>query len=255
MKSYSQEKFHEIEKSFHDDLAETIGDPLKEIDVWELESWEYIMSIIGDNGNKKILDVGCGFGRESIILAKKGALVTGIDISDKSIKVAREMATSEKVHNIDFKVLNVDELDYHNEFDIIFCRASLHHFQDVASVIEILYNSLKNKGIIIAQEPKSENPIAIVGRKFFNPSTPTEHPFRTGELENIFIKIFGNAHVEYFNLVSPLCLIFGQIKCLNSRILKNSMYKLLNPIDKLLLSHNQMQKYSWLEIIWSIKME
>ncbi len=213
------------------------------------------MGVIGDLNKKKILDVGCGFGRESILLAKRGALVTAIDISHKSIQLAKKMASDEGVDNVDFKVLKVEDLTYENEFDVVYCRGSLHHFYDVESVVNTLYKSLKKNGIMIAQEPKSENPIAIIGRKFFNPSTPTEHPFQIGELKNIFFKIFGNVHTEYFNLISPLCLTFGQIKFLDSKRLKNVSFKILDPFDKLLLSFNSMKKYSWLEVVWSTKTE
>ncbi len=251
---YDKKKHYDVEKSFHDDLAKTVK-PLRDIEIWEIENWNYILNVIGNLKDKKILDVGCGFGRESIILSKKGALVTAIDISDKSIEVAKISASSQGINNIDFKVLKVENLDCEKKFDIIFCRGSLHHFYDVKGVIKHLYRCLKNEGIIIAQEPKAENPIAVIGRKFFNPSTPTEHPFKTGELKEIFSDIFGNAHVKYFNLVSPLCFTFEKIKFLKSDPLKNALFKLLDPIDKFLLSYGPMEKYSWLEIVWSTKIE
>jgi len=213
------------------------------------------MGIIGDMNKKRILDVGCGFGRESILLAKNGALVTGIDISHKSIQVAKKLALDEGIDNIDFKVLKVEDLTYENEFDVVFCRGSLHHFYDVESVVKTLYKALKKDGLMIAQEPKTENPIAIIGRKFFNPSTPTEHPFQTGELKNIFNEVFGNVHTEYFNLISPLSLTFGQIKFLDSKMMKTISFKILDPLDKLLLSFNSMKKYSWLEVVWSTRTE
>ena len=106
---------------------------------------------------------------------------------------------------------------------------------------------------MIVQEPKSENPIAIIGRRFFNPSTPTEHPFSTGELELIFRNRFGNVSVEYFYLFSPLCFIFEKIDLLKVPTLEFITFKVFDLIDKVLLSFNAFKKLSWVEVVWSIK--
>ncbi|SHF59445.1 Methyltransferase domain-containing protein [Fodinibius roseus] len=52
----------------------------------------------------KILDLGCGRGRHSINLSKKGYQVTGIDLSKQAIATAREKARAEGIDNIRFKV-------------------------------------------------------------------------------------------------------------------------------------------------------
>lgn len=207
-----KKNFYTIEKSFHDNLAETVTKPLENIDIWEIENWHYIRDIIGNLKDKKILDVGCGFGRESILFAKKGAVVTGIDISDKTIKVAQRSAKKQGV-TVDFKVLKVEDLNCTNKFDVVYCRATLHHFYDVQEVIRILQNCLNDNGIIIAQEPKAENPIAIIGRKFFNPSTETEHPFNTGELKEMFTDIYGTCNVKHFYLLSPSLFYIPEYPC------------------------------------------
>ncbi|MFQ6056964.1 MAG: class I SAM-dependent methyltransferase, partial [Methanosarcinales archaeon] len=50
--------------------------------VWPKMDADEIM-LLKNIKNKRILDIGCGGGQESIILAKKGAIVTGIDFSKK----------------------------------------------------------------------------------------------------------------------------------------------------------------------------
>lgn len=246
--------FYEIEKSFHDRSAEIVLDIRKDMTVPEKEKWNFVLNIMGNFESKRILDVGCGFGRESILLSKYGGLVKGIDISTKTIEVAKKNAFDQGIENINFEVLNVEVLDcLEGKYDIILCKASLHHFYDVKEIINKLYGCLDNNGLMIALEPKSENPIAVVGRKFFNPSTSTEHPFRTGELENIFKEIFGNFNVKYFNLFSPLCFTFGKIRFLRFNLVKNITFQLLDPIDKFLLSYDLIKKYSWVEVVWSYK--
>ena len=167
MKEHKFEDIYENEKSFHDSLAMNAENSPKDIEVWEEQSWDYMIETIGNLNGKRILDIGCGFGRESILFAKKGAIVTGMDISDKSIEFARKRIFEEKLGNINFETLNIDDLAYADFFDVVFCRGSLHHFPDVPKVIDKAYDSLKSGGIMIVQEPKSENPIAIIGRRFF----------------------------------------------------------------------------------------
>jgi len=75
----------------------------------------------------KVLDVGCGEGFYSIYLTSKGFDVTGIDISENAIKLAKENAAKQNV-KIKFMPLDVADLDeINNKFDFILEWAILHH--------------------------------------------------------------------------------------------------------------------------------
>lgn len=56
-----------------------------------------MLSLIGDVKHKRVLDAGCGYGFYSILLAKRGAMVTGIDISEKMIALAKNNAEKASV--------------------------------------------------------------------------------------------------------------------------------------------------------------
>ncbi len=56
------------------------------------------------NACSKILDLGCGRGRHSINLARKGYHVTGIDLSEQAIETAKEKAKNEGLENVNFEV-------------------------------------------------------------------------------------------------------------------------------------------------------
>jgi RimJ/RimL family protein N-acetyltransferase/2-polyprenyl-3-methyl-5-hydroxy-6-metoxy-1,4-benzoquinol methylase len=97
----------------------------------------------------KILDVGCGTGRHSIELTKRGYNITGIDLSESQLQVAKEKAAAE---NLKIKFLHHDarNLPFSNEFDvaIMLCEGGFPLMETDEMNFEILKNvtkSLKNK--------------------------------------------------------------------------------------------------------------
>jgi len=95
----------------------------------------------------KILDAGCGSGRDSAILKSKGFDVTGLDISEGLINVAK------KEHkDIAFVLGDLLKLPFpDNGFDGVWAQASLVHLetpQDTKKAIGEFYRILKNQGVI-----------------------------------------------------------------------------------------------------------
>jgi SAM-dependent methyltransferase len=101
----------------------------------------------------KILDVGCGTGRHSIELSKRGYKVTGIDLSDTQLARAREKAEKENLR-IDFIKQDARNLPYQKEFDlaIMLCEGGFPLMETDEMNFEILNGvskSLKEKGKFI----------------------------------------------------------------------------------------------------------
>lgn len=254
MKECNLEEFYEEERRHHNTRVASHIVSRAQIYSWEKPLWAYTKENLGDIKGKTILDLGCGLGREAVLFAMEGAVVTGIDLSEVSIKKARELAMKMGV-DVTFKVGNVDQIDFKDEFDIVYCRGSLHHLPDPEKTIERSYGFLKEGGVMVAQEPKSENLIAAIGRKFFMPTTKTEHPFKLGQLEQIFDKVFQEVHVKYFFILSPLCFTFTYIKPLRNKKLLDNSISILNAIDEKLLLVPFMKKYTWLEVIFGKKLK
>ncbi|MEH0154831.1 class I SAM-dependent methyltransferase [Limibacter armeniacum] len=82
---------------------------------------EIELDILGDISGKRVLHLQCHFGQDALSLARMGADVTGIDLSDKAIEKAREIASKLNVE-AEFVCCNVLEIDQHltGEYDIIF---------------------------------------------------------------------------------------------------------------------------------------
>lgn len=114
---------------------------------------DFIEQEIDFNKSLKILDVGCGTGRHSIELTKRGYTVTGIDLSDSQLERAREKAKNLNL-NIEFQKQDARNLPFFNEFDvaIMLCEGAFPLMETDEMNYEILKNatkSLKNHGKFI----------------------------------------------------------------------------------------------------------
>jgi SAM-dependent methyltransferase len=78
---------------------------------------DFIEREIGYDKSLTILDVGCGTGRHTIELTKRGYTVTGIDLSESQLARARDKAIRDQL-TIDFRREDARQLPYENEFDV-----------------------------------------------------------------------------------------------------------------------------------------
>ena len=96
----------------------------------------------------KVLDLGCGFGRHSIILAQKGFQVTGFDQSVDYIERAKNEAEQARVNAV-FEVLDMRKMDYVEEFEaVLSISTSLAFYDDQTNtdIIKRIRKALKPKG-------------------------------------------------------------------------------------------------------------
>ncbi len=98
-------------------------------------------------GNKQILDVGCGGGILAESMAARGALVTGIDLAEKSLKVAR-LHSLETGVKVDYRNISVEQMaaDQPASFDVVTCMELLEHVPDPESVIRACATLVKPGG-------------------------------------------------------------------------------------------------------------
>tara|TARA_B100000787_G_scaffold162421_1_gene143127 strand:+ start:348 stop:980 length:633 start_codon:yes stop_codon:yes gene_type:complete len=98
------------------------------------------------NKNARILDIGCGNGRDSYFFNKKGFEVTGIDISQKAI----EKSSKNKIKNLSFKKFDIGKDKIKDKFDVIYCRFFVHTVDELleSKLIKLIKDS-KNKGTMV----------------------------------------------------------------------------------------------------------
>lgn len=197
--------------------------------------------ILRCNG-KKALDYCCGDGRTAQFMARNGAEVVGIDISDISINNARDSAIAAKVDgNASFFVMDAENLDFpDNFFDVITCLGVLHHL-DIQKAYPELARVLKPTGEIICDEPLAYNPVIQLYRKM------TPHIRTPWEAEHILDKksidlarkCFNKVEVRFFHLATLLAAPFRNLGCF-SKILS-----ICEAIDGVLLKLPGLKWLAW----------
>jgi len=93
-----------------------------------LSSFVYCYKILGENcKNKVVLDYGCGNGIHSVPLAKMGAKkVIGIDLSEKSLEIAREKIKKEGLEGkVEFQKMDCEKWNFRQTSSILFLTAAL----------------------------------------------------------------------------------------------------------------------------------
>ncbi len=97
---------------------------------------------------KRILDAGCGMGRNSYWCLEWGAAsLVGCDHDLRSVEAARE--TLKKFSNVELSQLDLEDLPWQNEFDFIFSIGVVHHTKHPDIVMKELYEALKPGGEVL----------------------------------------------------------------------------------------------------------
>ena len=119
--------------------------PLHDINPLRLD---WIDAAVGLSG-KVVLDVGCGGGLLSEGMASRGAKVTGIDLSEKPLGVAR-LHLLESGQTVDYRKVSVEQLaaEMPAAFDVVTCLEMLEHVPDPASVIAACARLVKPSGTV-----------------------------------------------------------------------------------------------------------
>ncbi len=116
---------------------------------WGLE----LLNKIAFSGNERVLDIGCGDGKLTMEIANRvrHGSVLGIDKSEDMIRFASEFFRPEALPNLRFTLLDACDLNFSQEFDIVFSNAALHWISDHLSLLQGIKKSLKYGGKVIAQ--------------------------------------------------------------------------------------------------------
>lgn len=157
-------KFSELAHKWWDKTSEF--KPLHEINPLRLN---YINDAVSLSG-KRVLDVGCGGGILSESMAEKGAIVTGIDLGEKALKVA-QLHSLESGVDVDYRYISAEAYaeEAAGQYDVVTCLEMLEHVPDSASIVSACAKLVKPGGHVffstINRNPKAYV-FAVLGAEY-----------------------------------------------------------------------------------------
>ena len=99
---------------------------------WGLEPGDFLEELIRlcpPAPDKKVLDIGCGEGKDAVYMAQKGYLVTAFDLTDNGIKKTKALAKERNV-NINAYVDDINTFELKEKFDIVYSTGTVQYLFD-----------------------------------------------------------------------------------------------------------------------------
>ena len=235
------------EAAFHDQTAadDTRDRATKFYAVTRNSHGFFLDTIFHDVDGRRVLDYGCGTGSNTCDLARRGAIVTGIDISPASIEVARRKAVAAGLDGrIDLHVMNAEALELpDNTFDKVCGTGILHHL-DLDACYREIHRVLKPGGVAIFEEPLGHNPLI----NWYRNRTPEmrtedEHPLMLADIERARA-VYSNVDVRFYNLTSLAVVPFRNTP------LFNPLYAMTEAIDRALMKFvPPLRGWAWMSVL------
>ena len=211
-----------------------------------LSSFEFCYQWLKKNClNKIVLDYGCGNGIHSLFPIKCGAKkVIGIDLSEKSLEIARKKIGKEgSVDKVEFLKMDCEKMEFQdNSFDIIFDGGTFSSL-DLKRAFPELARVLKPDGFLIGIETFGHNPFTNLKRKLNKirgkrTEWAIEHVFNQSSLK-FAQNYFNEIEVKYFHLISWVA--FPVLNLPGAKF----FLEFLEAIDKALLQIPFLRKYAF----------
>lgn len=165
---------------------------------------EYAYYLLGNVKGKTVVDLGCGSGENSVLLASRGAKVLAIDISESLIELAKQRLQVNGIkEQVDFYCASAYELPFDDEsIDVVFGIAILHHLE-LAPIAKEVKRVLRKGGRGIFQEPVRNSRMIKFLRNLIPYQapdiSPCERPLTDRELVE-FSDGFSYYHLKAFSL-------------------------------------------------------
>jgi len=164
----------------------------------------HIIRLLGSVHAHHVLDAACGTGKHALELACHGFVVSGADLSEEMVKVARTHA-SEAGLNVRFESAGLGELEKtfgKNVFDAVLCLGnSLPHHLDPASLADTLqdFAACLRKGGLLLLQMRNFKPVLTIKQRFMEPQS-----YRSIDGEWIFLRFydFMPSGLVQFNIIT-----------------------------------------------------
>jgi len=137
-----------------------------DLDAYRLDKLRYLPTRVDFTGfsGEDLLEVGCGMGTDLVRFAQGGASVTGVDLADEPIRMARDNL---KCHNVDGNLVTMDgeRMQFEDaSFDVVYAHGVLQYTADPAKMIREIHRVLRPGGRAILMMYNRRSWLPVVSR-------------------------------------------------------------------------------------------
>ena len=146
---YWNHRIHDLEMT--DQPVGTLGF-FDDLDDYRFDKLRYLPELVDFGGFKgqRLLEVGCGIGTDLVRFARGGALVTGVDLAETAIDLARKNFALHGLEPAELRVANAEALPHSdNHFDVVYGHGVVQYTADPARLIAECHRVLKPGGTAI----------------------------------------------------------------------------------------------------------
>ena len=233
------------EKKFHNDLQSRPKGRFENIFYKALNNaWEDFFDFLKSKSKgADILDYGCGIGPSiKKVINFQPNKITGIDISEISIKKAKE-ETRNLSSKVELLVDNCEKTKFKdNQFDIVYGLGILHHLE-FSKCLDEIFRILRPGGSLLFIEPLGTNPLINVYRKLTPKSrSMDEHPLLQKDLSNLKNK-YKDVKIKYYGFLTLIFFPFYK----NPK--ESSLFSVLKKLDQFLFKIKIFRIFAWSVLI------
>ncbi len=190
---------------------------------------------------KKLLEIGCGAGFQTVEFAQRGAIVTAIDFSDAGVKKTKALIAQHAL-SADVKRMDAESLEFPEaSFDIIYINSVLMH-ANKKKVLQECARVLKKGGKLVVVEPLNLNPF-LVPYRLFSPYRKTNPRYMSLNLFKKYSAFFTSMKHWEFYFFYVLALPFQNTK------LFHFLKKITDSVDNALLKIPFVRKLCWMSVV------
>ncbi|MEM2126250.1 MAG: class I SAM-dependent methyltransferase, partial [Candidatus Methanosuratincola sp.] len=145
VRQYWNEHIHDLEIA-----TQPVGSAgfFRELDEYRFDKLRYLPKLVDFSAyrEKELLEVGCGVGIDLVRFARGGAIVTGIDLSETSIDLAKKNFASNGL-DADLRLMNGEEMQFENDrFDVVYAHGVLQYTANANKMVKEIYRVLRPAG-------------------------------------------------------------------------------------------------------------
>ena len=149
IRSYWNTHIHDVELSVYPPGSDGF---FRDLDAYRFDKLAYLEPIFTPErfGGKRVLEVGCGIGTDLVRIARAGGSVTGVDLAETSIDLAKRNFAAQGLP-ADLRVMNGEELEFSDDaFDVVYAHGVLQYTASASTMVDELHRVLRSGGELIA---------------------------------------------------------------------------------------------------------